>query len=783
MFFLMEIGMGFFPKRMSFQYFLLLWISVLLIPGCQKGPLMTQFSMDSSGSNGDGGGDGSIEDGTSESDSPCVEGESSCNPDLPDATQEDPSGGDSTPQWVAMPLRTKNQVEAGHAGGEGLQAVQTIAFAPTNEKVVYLGVDTSNVWKSLDGGLSWTPKPSGFRAEGVRSLGVDPLNENVVFAAGMNPDYDTPVTGIYRTLDGAESFELVKRTYYSKIIDGVKKISAEGQFFAFDLNSFDGTRCQTVYAGTHGSGVMKSTDGGSTWTVLALDGKRVSDIALVSLSSTTNVIYVATNDKGSSGKGLYKISDSSGGVSVSALGNLPNYPRTLAVDGRTPEKPTIYVGAGPSGAYKSTDGGASFVRLSTGASYIGIDHDTVVISPSNPEYIYVSFYLNTTRNPLYSRDGGVTWNAPTSLDVGKLSATGYGIYYNVPVAFHPTNEMVAVSYHDQIVMRTEDGGGTWSFSGNGFMGGRRSENRSSTYFDPTDSNRMIYFLTDFGPFLTTDQGNSWKRLPVPESGLRSTPVGVSYSGADSNVIVAAVGEWNSQRIVRSQDGGETWTAITGTTGNFRFMAVHPQDKNCIYAGSRGGSDAPVGGWRSEDMGVTWTKITDKFIRVVSPNNGNIVYATEERNSNVVFWYSSDRGNQWIEIGSVPTASVYDVDIDFNSKVIYAAGGNGLYKCDEGRWTEIAKSNGLPGETFGETTFFTTWNVVADPKTSGTLYAGMVSGYGKRKQFIFRSVDYGQTWEDIGYNLPSPTRIWGLAVDPRDGSVHISISHGNFIFNP
>jgi len=684
------------------------------------------------------------------------------------------SGGAEN-QWKAMPLRTSAQYEAGLEGGEGLQAVQGICYSRSNPDVVYLCVDTSNVWKSTDGGNTWTPKPSGFRSEGARSLGVDPLNENVVFAAGMYPEYDTPVTGIYRTTDGGNSWEFVKETYYSKMIDGTKWISGEGQFYAFDTNSYDGTRCQTIYAGSHEDGVMKSTDGGNTWSTIGLKGKRISDIELVNINETTNVIYVATNDTSSGGKGLYKITDS-GGITVSSVGNLPDYPRTIAVDARDVNNVIIYACAGTYGAYKSTDGGNTFSRMNTGSAYNGLTHYTIEVSPSNPDRLYVGLHLTTTNNPLYSSDGGANWSAPTDLDVGNLTATGYGAYYSAPMAIHPTNENIVLAYFKQTVMQTTDGGATWEYSGNGYLGGRCTTNKTSAYFDKEDPNRIIYFLMDYGPFITYDKGQTWTKLPVPANGLRSTPVGTSIPD-NPDIIITAVGTWNSQHIVRSTDAGETWKEFSYTTGDYKYMGAHPQDNDCIYAGSEEGS------WRSDNAGASWTYISDKCIRAMYPGNGDILYATKEGSSNTPFWYSTDRGATWSKLAALPNRHVIDVDIDpFNPKVLYAASGNGLYAFDGANWSEVGRANGLPGETFGDTTYYTTGSVVVDSRNPNTIYTGLITGMGKRERFIYKSEDRGNTWENIGYNLPGYSRVWSLAVNPNTGDLHMSISHGNYVLS-
>ena len=99
----------------------------------------------------------------------------------PGAETEDPLF-----QVSPVPLTTEAQRRQNIPGGEGFQLVMTIAYAPSNPQTVYLGSDTSQVWKSLDGGKSWRPVNGGYKSVGSRSLFVHPRNEDLVFSAGSH---------------------------------------------------------------------------------------------------------------------------------------------------------------------------------------------------------------------------------------------------------------------------------------------------------------------------------------------------------------------------------------------------------------------------------------------------------------------------------------------------------------------------------------------------------------------------------------------------------------------
>ena len=71
-----------------------------------------------------------------------------------------------TNEWIPVPLRSAEQAAAGIAGGEGMQLIYGISYAPSNQETVYLVTDVSQVWKSVDGGSTWQMRNNGFLANG-----------------------------------------------------------------------------------------------------------------------------------------------------------------------------------------------------------------------------------------------------------------------------------------------------------------------------------------------------------------------------------------------------------------------------------------------------------------------------------------------------------------------------------------------------------------------------------------------------------------------------------------
>jgi hypothetical protein len=253
---------------------------------------------------------------------------------------------------------------------------------------------------------------------------------------------------------------------------------------------------------------------------------------------------------------------------------------------------------------------------------------------------------------------------------------------------------------------------------------------------------------------------------VPRIEGKSTPVG-AVDPENTNTIITAVGDWSSQTLIRSTDGGESWEIVNNISDKYSFLCFHPQDANYVYAGSKTGS------WISNDKGLSWEFIDGKSICAVFPKNGDLVYAIESYGDTKksVLWMSNDKGNTWKYVVESPFYTTNSVDIDPNrSDRLYVAAGGRLYSYDKAGWNNL-------GVSFEDNPYFET--IVVAPNSTNIIYAGVRSSTSHREKFIYRSTDYGNTWKDIGYNLDGYTKVWSLAVT-MSGKVHMSTDHGNYI---
>lgn len=646
------------------------------------------------------------------------------------------------PNWQPVPLRTQAQKNAGLAGGEGLQQVMSIVFAPSAPSRVYLSSDTSQVWRSDNGGLSWRKSNAGFFANGARSLFVHPLNEDIVFAAGfLGKEKDRiksggkPAQGVFLSTDGAVSWRQVHSTAFYKQ-------EGRGGLFALDKRTIS-RRNFTLYLGTYDDGLLESIDGGRTWRETTCRIKEINCIA-ESVFKPGKIFLASTS-------GLYSFFNGH----IEKLGNgLPTWPRSISVVQSASS--TIYAVVGKDGVYKSVDDGATFIFSGRGLSPF-VNWSDIASAPTDANVLYVKGHESST-SPFYSHDGGRSWHKALSTNIGGLVPLE-GMYFSSPIVVHPYNPNVALlsSNGKATVLRTENGGKTWQYSGNGYMGGRL---RGMAF---ASSKKFYLALTDHGVWGTDNGGQIFAALSS-RSGKKSVQA-VAVSGEK---IFIGIGGWGEKSLEVSHDAGATWVQFEDLKGLFDVIHVHSRRENIIYAGK----------YRSVDSGRTWTSMNYE-VRAVYLADNNILYAIDGT-SDVRLMVSKDMGQTWsspfpsipIPVKSVHAISVHPTNV--NSVIL--ATSNGVFILDKNVWKLRDHRHGLALDHFGRNYVET---VIHDDDNPNILYAGRRSPGDGVSNGLFRSSDKGESWHSWNGNLGDFLAIWSIHCSPFDNTVYIGTSHGTY----
>lgn len=333
----------------------------------------------------------------------------------------------------------------------------SIAIDPTNTSVMYVGTANGGVWKSTDGGTTWSPKADYVRSPAIGALAIDPNNTQRIFAG--TGEYNNVALGTYygngvlRSTNGADLWTEHAITTFER--DEISRIL---------FNPLDATS-QNMFLSSS-IGVYESPDGGTNWTQLRAG--NASDLAVV--ASGTSVKLVAAFN----GSGLWTSTKTAGSWSAWTQITVPALPTTgfdQIVFGQCRTQPgVIYAlyasGSTLAGLFRTNDGGTGWtqvdVRLNRAASgdsssVSGHFHSLTVPAADMTAAPTAHTYTTSSAGaPAHTHSVTVSQTQLQQLAMGRAvfvtttaDATGhqhtFGLaataqaFYNLFVAAHPTS--------------------------------------------------------------------------------------------------------------------------------------------------------------------------------------------------------------------------------------------------------------------------------------------------------------------------------------------------------
>jgi len=624
---------------------------------------------------------------------------------------------------------------------EGTSAIGSLAVSNSNHNIVYVGTGEAcirgnishgdGVYKTLDGGKTW--KNVGLKdSRAIGKVIVNPANPDIVFVAALGHPYGPNAErGIFRTTDGGKTWDKV--LYKDDNTGGI-----DVAFDPHNPNIIFGALWQarrtswSMASGGPGSGIYRSTDGGTTWKRLEEHGLPKGPYGKIGVAVAANsdrvfALIEAHNPDG----GLYRSDD--GGESwqlVNASHSLwqrPWYYMHVIADPR--DENVLYIM--DVDAYKSTDGGHLFnkVRVPHG------DNHGLWIDPLN------------TKRMIASNDGGVT----VTLDGGK----NWTPQDNQPTAqFYHVITDAATPYRVYgaqqdsgtvgIVSRSDDGSisqNDWYDVGGGEAG----------YIAPYPPDPNIVYAADY-------QGNITRY---------DRHIGQVKEITEQPELSDAHGAANLEHRFQ-------WTAP---------VMISPHDPNTLY---HGGEVL----FKTTDGGVHWQPISPDLTRndkskqkvsggdITLDDSGTEYYDTifalaESPIAKGLMWVGTDdgliqltrdEGKTWTNVTpqDMPEWSrISQIDpSQFDAGTAYVAVDRHqfdelkpyIYKTtDYGKtWTKLGQ--GIPDRTFVRV-------VREDPKKRGLLYAGTEEG-------VYVSFNDGANWRPLKLNLPT-TPVHDLVIKDDD----------------
>lgn len=566
---------------------------------------------------------------------------------------------------------------AGVSNTKGIGRINAVAFHPTDSNIIYAAAPSGGLWISYNGGMNWESNFDFLNSIGTSDIVVNPLNPQTIYVASGDRDAgDSYSMGVLKSTDGGSTWGPTGLSYGQFSGQTVTRLL---------MNPLD---TNMLYAATT-AGISKSTDAGLTWTSI-MNGS-VEDLEFV--PGQYHKLYAVTNN-----------------------------------DIRF-----------------SSDAGASWAVINNGFPAVS-GRMKLAVTPADSMYAYVVMANgNRYGATIKTTDQGQSWtevnNFPNLLgyDPDGMDNNGQA-WYDLDIAVSNTNrDHILVGGIN--IWQSTNGGNTFQIAGH-WTGA------ANTPYVHAD----IHFLA-FHPITnrmwTGCDGGVFEYQPATQIWLlysNNMPVTQFYRLSTSNLnptLVVSGSQDNGSKVLRPTG----W--IHGTGGDGMEAMTHPTDADILYTTYQFGSLN-----RSSDGGLSFinlgSPVTGPWITpyVLVPQSPDLMYGGFDK-----VYQSADGGFSWTPVSPVfeGSADINGIAVCDNSiSVVYASSPRRVYISEDfgNTWTNI--TSGLPVTAPGGSTRIS--YIAVDDWNPKVAYV-TISGFSAANK-VFKTNDGGQTWENITLNLPN-----------------------------
>jgi photosystem II stability/assembly factor-like uncharacterized protein len=588
--------------------------------------------------------------------------------------------------------------------------IVTGAFDPLNPNIIYIGPANGGVWKSNDGGVNWTPLTDFMPSLSMGAIAIDPTNTNIVYAGTGEATYSGASwygRGLLKSTDGGSTWThittgLPTDSYFSRI-----KIRPNHP--------------NELLAALGPPGLFKSTDYGNSWNIVV--GGRCDDVVFSPTGDTTFAIgqYIS----------LRRSVD--GGLTFSVFGSGITFGERHHFDLCLSSPNVMYASVFQGSEvrlYKSVNNGANWIQLSTTTNFQDLDgqawYDLYIrVNPKNPNKAYVG-----TIDIFRTTDGTNFSNITNGYAGGYVHVDQHFLF------FHPTDENTFFVCNDGGIWKTTDNGNTFT---------NLNQNLTLTQFyriaaSPFIPSRILGGTQDNGTQQTYSSLN-WAAAYGGDGGE------VCFNHFDANYIL---GETQVGGLFRTSNGGATWGSATGginTSENAAWVAPiieHPTISGTFFT-------ARQRVYKTTNNGALWTSVSGNVngsnaVRemAISTSNPTIMFAT----TNTQIFRSTDSGANWSNVSSgLPARTITSVYVhpnDANILLVTLSGfGSGkVYKSTNmgNGWYSI--NGNLPDSPVNDLVIYP-----YDVNNPNTYFVGTDIG-------VYLTQNEGTNWVELPNNLPN-----------------------------
>lgn len=583
--------------------------------------------------------------------------------------------------------------------------VNCVVIDPNDTNTYWLGGSTSGVWKTSNGGGTWTDMSNNMPILDVADIVINPNNSKVIYVAtGDNFGWEYYTTfygysmGVLKSTDGGNTWNPTGLSW--NLPQGV----------TFRRLIMDDTTPNNLLAGTS-KGIYRTTDGGTNWTLV-----KSGDVLDMEYHPTNkNIVYAVTDS-------IFK--STNGGASWSHVPGSPVFNSTINYKYRrvsietTPAAPghvyVLYSELGNGGMlYKSRDNGATYNQIlcptkTQVSNFLGYWTGVLEVSPVDTNKIIVGGTLNAV-----SLDGAKTWNKEYNNYVdqhcvaflpngyGYIGGNDGGVYRRNPGLISLNNGLQLIQFYrmgaspsdSNIIYSGRQDGGTLKYSG--------SVNNWSKVYSNDGTEALVDYTSNDTVYASYQYGNYAKSV---DAGATFTPINPGAGAWTAPMVIHPTNHrilfYGGDEVRKSVDGGATWNDISTGLPRIYSLDVARSNPNYIYAATSWNSIyiTTDGGanWTYSSSGLPSASISYISVSGTDPKTAWIVFSGFVAGEKV--YKTTDAGQTWTNVsGSLPNIPVNCVEYDDYStdQSVYIGTDIGVYYMDTTMSDWVYYSNGLP----------------------------------------------------------------------------------------
>ena len=646
--------------------------------------------------------------------------------------------------------------------------IADIAINSENENEWYVAVGSGGVWKTSNSGTTWDPITDDQPFYSTGCITIDPHNSSKIWlGTGENVGgrHVGIGHGVYLSENGGEKWKymgLKSSEHISKII-----ISPNDPNLIFVASQ------GPLWSSGGERGLFRSIDGGKNWKNVLDINKWTGVTDIVIDKNDPNILYAATWQRH----------------------------RNVAA----------YMGGGPgTSIYKSIDSGISWFKIDVGLPESNLGKIGLAISPFDSSIIYAAIETDRRNGGVYkTTNSGGSWVKMSDTVSG---ATGPHYYQELVASPHVFDKIYLMDTNVQV---SENGGKDFYMMNES---DKHVDNHSLT-FKMSDPNYLL-IGTDGGIYESFDDTDSWKfvaNLPLTQFYKLAVddayPFYNIYGGTQDNNTQGGP----SRTLKRSGITNSDWFVLLGGDGH--QPATEPGNPNIVYAQSQQGNIHRIDRTNGEatfikpqnEVGQAYERFNWDAPILVSPHDPKTLFFGSQR-----VWVSNNRGDDWNSISADLTLNQERLELPIMGKVqswdnpwdvyamstyntitslsqspidkniIYAGSDDGLihYTKDFGEnWTKVnvEKLPGVPKGSFVN-------DIKTDLYDSNTVYVLLDNHkFGDYKPYVYKSIDGGKSWINIGNDIPDGFLCWRIVQDHIDKNllflgteygIYVSFNGGN-----